>query len=257
MTVKGKTVHIIEELKHHAPFTFTGALLGIVFMLIFRQFSRNTGHGLFLIFHPLHVLLSAMVTASLYKLHKKQAGFLKVLIIGYLGSIGVATLSDSVMPYIGEHLLGLDIPAHEHIQEGQDHDHTTSGAAGQEPIEEHAASESAHASGDGLHLGFIVDWYIVNPAALVGIILAYFIKRSKCPHAAHVLVSTWASSAHILMNTAGPFTLAAGAGIFLVLFLSVWLPCCISDIVFPMLFVGPGEELACACCHHAKEDHDH
>jgi hypothetical protein len=40
-------------------------------------------------------------------------------------------------------------------------------------------------------------------------------------------------------------------GMFIVLFLAVWLPCCVSDIVFPLLFVGPDgkhEPHACVFC---------
>jgi hypothetical protein len=33
-------------------------------------------------------------------------------------------------------------------------------------------------------------------------------------------------------------------GVFVVLFIAVWLPCCISDIVFPLLFVNPDVELS-------------
>ena len=89
-----------------------------------------------------------------------------------------------------------------------------------------------------LHLGFIEEWYIVNPSALLGILIAFFLPRTKFPHAGHILISTWASAAHIMMNTHSSVTAATVVGMFIVLFIAVWFPCCFSDIVFPMLLVG-------------------
>jgi hypothetical protein len=213
MVKNGRIKHVYVELKEHMPFTMVGALLGMAFMLFFRNISQSQSHVLFAIFHPAHVVLSAMVTASLFKLHSRKTHFLIVLLIGYIGSVGIATVSDSVIPYMGERLLHIDVPSHEgsfHPHENQIH----------------------------IHLGFIEEWYLVNPAAILGILIAWFFPHTKSPHAAHVLISTWASAAHILMNAQSEITPLLAAGMFLVLFVSVWIPCCFSDIVFPTLFVG-------------------
>jgi len=69
--VTEKIKHIWAELKGHAPFTILGALAGIMFMLIFRNVSKSNASLLFSIFHPSHVLLSAMVTASLFQSIKR------------------------------------------------------------------------------------------------------------------------------------------------------------------------------------------
>jgi hypothetical protein len=110
-----------------------------------------------------------------------------------------------------------------------------------------------------LHLGFIEEWYIVNPAAVLGVLIAYFLPRTKFPHAFHVLISTWASSAHILMNTQAEFTPGVIGGVFVILFIAVWLPCCVSDIVFPLLFVKSDLTLveSCVCKAHAHHSHPH
>ena len=193
-----KLTVILTELKTHAPFTLFGALTGIVLMLIFKNISEDTSFTLFYIFHPSHVVLSAMVTSSMFKLYTKKRNFFLVLIIGYIGSIGIATVSDSLIPYVGEVFLGL-------------HGHP--------------------------HIGFIEGWYIVNPAAVLGVLVAYFWPKTKFPHAGHVLLSTWASLFHILMAIGGEISSFAVIMIFIFLFIAVWLPCCISDIVFPLLFV--------------------
>jgi hypothetical protein len=43
------------------------------------------------------------------------------------------------------------------------------------------------------------------------------------------------------MAMAGHLSLWDAVGSFGFLFLAVWLPCCISDIVFPLLFVKSGD----------------
>ena len=225
---------ILTELKNHAPFTLSGAATGILCMFLFKGAGSQVNHRLFQVFHPSHVILSAIVTASLFKLYKSKAGFLGLLLVGYFGAIGVATMSDCVLPFFGESILGVAIPVH------ADHDHDEHGNHVHSPETE---SPSIRAR---LHLGFIEDWYLVNPAALLGIIIAYLWPRTKFPHAGHVLISTWASSFHVLMNTQRELSLLVLIGVFVVLFIAVWLPCCISDIVFPLLFVNSDVDLS----HH-------
>ena len=242
-TKKGRMGLVLQELGHHAPFTLLGAVTGIVCMLLFRHATPQTAHGLFLVFHPAHVLLSAIVTASLFKLRQGTRNFFLVLLVGYLGSIGTATLSDCVLPYFGEEILGVSVP-------------TESKVHGMEGAEAHETSHEGH--GPDIHLGFIEDWYVVNPAAILGIILAYFLPHTKLPHAFHILISTWASAAHILMNTHTAMSPMLLVGMFVVLFIAVWLPCCFSDIVFPMLFVkGGSAEHTCLSCGHDHEREGH
>ena len=94
---------------------------------------------------------------------------------------------------------------------------------------------------------------MVKPAAILGIQIGYVLPRTRFPHAGHVLISTWASSFHVLMNTQRELSLMMFVGVFVVLFIAVWLPCCISDIVFPLLFVRSGH-LPVGCRHHARAE---
>jgi len=231
------------ELKNHAPFTLFGASTGLICMLLFKNSDPIINHRLFQVFHPGHVVLSAIVTASLYKLYEGKAGFLKILLVGYFGSIGVATLSDCILPFFGESILGVAVPVHADMHEHNataGHDEDIHNESGSEP----ETSEKTPGIRERLHLGFIEDWYLVNPAALLGILIAYFRPRTRFPHAGHVLISTWASSFHVLMNTHRELTIVMLLGVFVVLFIAVWLPCCFSDIVFPLLFVGSDKDLS-------------
>jgi hypothetical protein len=244
---------ILTELRQHAPFTLFGAATGILCMLLFKSVGSEVSHRLFQVFHPTHVVLSAVVTASLFKLYKGKVRFLSVLLVGYVGAVGIATLSDCVLPFFGESILGVAIPIHAVLhdhEEANNHDHE-----GQEDAHDHDGDQNHEHASDAdsnepspdirarLHLGFIEDWYLVNPAALLGILIAYFWPRTKFPHAGHVLISTWASSFHVLMNTHRELSFVMLIGVFLVLFIAVWLPCCISDIVFPLLFVNADVDL--------------
>ena len=205
----GKAKRILTEMRNHAPFTIFGAVTGIVIMLFLKNIPSQLSYNIFYVLHPMHVVLSALVTASMYKLHKcgrisgkclkGECNFWSLLIIGYAGSIGIATISDSIIPYLGEILL--DMPNRE------------------------------------IHIGFIEKWWLVNPLAILGIAIAYFRPRTKFPHSGHILLSTWASLFHILMATGRTLSWFSYLAIFSFLFVAVWLPCCVSDIMFPLLFV--------------------
>ncbi|MHC4351860.1 MAG: hypothetical protein ACYS0H_03995 [Planctomycetota bacterium] len=239
-----KFATILAELRGHAPFTLFGSLTGVICMLVFRDLSHNTSEKIFYVFHPGHVFLSAIVIASLFQLYSRKSRLIVVLIIGVIGSVGVGTLSDSLIPYAGEAVLGMNIG----------HSHGSAPAADQENAAGHADDhEHNHAAEGGkesfaeeAHIGFIEGWYIVIPAAIAGVLLAYFKPKTKFPHAGHVLLSTWASSFHMLMAMGGDVSWLKMIGSFGFLFLAVWIPCCFSDIVFPLLFVKSGVEVA----HH-------
>jgi len=201
---------ISKELKNHAPFTIFGAITGIIIMILFKKIPFEFSYNIFYTLHPIHVILSAFVTASMYALHKSgrisrsKCNIWILLFIGYIGSIGIATLSDSLIPYLGEALLQMP--------------------------------------NRGIHLGFIEKWWLVNPLAILGAIIAYFRPITRFPHAGHVLLSTWASLFHIIMAVNQNLNWYSYIIISLFLFIAVWLPCCLSDIVFPLLFIKESEK---------------
>lgn len=261
----GKAKHILLELKGHLPFTAAGTLLGIIFMLVFLKAPEKTVNILFSFFHPAHVLLSAIVTASIFKIHAKGKSFVIILLIGYFGSIGIAKLSDIVVPYVGVNLLNLDsaMLKHDHSHE-QDADHEADAAATLEHSDEHADNAEIHHDEDAEHhehkslSQFLFgDFFIVTPAALLGILIAFYMPHTKFPHFGHVLISTWASSAFLLSQIQGQMSIGSAVEIFVVLFLAVWIPCCLSDIVFPLLFVKGDVKIHGTCCNHKLHSHPH
>jgi len=205
----GRRKLIGKELARHTPFTAFGAVTGIIIMvaIVFSNAPTGLSNALFYTLHPLHVVLSALATTAMYRLHGKGKLWL-VILIGYTGSIGIATLSDAVIPYLGGSLLNI-------------------------PIEFHAPFiETTKMPFIGIE-----KWMVVNFAAVIGITIGYWQPTTRFSHAGHVLLSTWAS----LFN----FTAVGIANwipllhfIFLFLFLAVWIPCCLSDIVYPLVFIG-------------------
>ena len=194
---------IRKELRDHAPFTSFGAVTGIVIMVIILHgnlLSRISpiSQNIFYILHPTHVFFSAIVTTSIYLKYGKNKIW-AVVLVGYIGSIGIATLSDSIIPYMGEILL--DLPHR------------------------------------GIHIGFIEKPWLTNPPAFLGVAFGYWRCMTKFPHSGHVLISTWASLFHIIMALGETVNWIQLLAIFLFLFMAVWLPCCLSDVIFPMLFV--------------------
>lgn len=192
---------IRNQLRRHVPFTALGTATGIALMLILiaTGTSRQTSQTLFWIAHPLHVLFGAITTAAVYHLHA-SGGWMRIVLVGYLGSIGIATLSDSLLPFLGEWLLGLP--------------------------------------NRGIHLGFITRWWLVNPLAAAGSVIAIFWTHTRFPHAGHVFLGTWASLFHMTMATGRETAWWTWAAIPFFLFLAVWIPTLLSDIVFPLLVAG-------------------
>ena len=200
----GKTRHlVVGELKRHAPFTALGALSGIALMVVVvvYRLPHETSAVVFDILHPLHVLLSAVVTAAMLRRYKRSLAL--TLVVGYVGSVGIGTISDIVLPYLGGLLVG---------------------------------AEMGH-----MHIGFIEHWWLVNPLALAGIGLALWRPWTRVPHTGHVLLSTWASLFYLAAHGDAEW-LPLLPAIFVVLFVAVWLPCCLSDIAFPLLFVREAAE---------------
>ena len=188
---------ITAELTKHIPFTALGAISGIIIMVIIVlcKVSPQVSHTAFYTLHPLHVVLSALTTTAMYKKYSPGKIWAAIL-VGYFGSIGIANISDAIIPYLGASLVGINIE---------------------------------------FEVPFIEKWWLVNPMALVGIAIGYWKPSTRFPHYGHVLLSTWAS---LFYFTA--FGIALWIPllhfVFLFLVIAVLIPCCLSDIVFPLLF---------------------
>ncbi len=195
---------ITKELKEHIPFTALGALTGIIILVIvvLCNVPHHISDTIFHTLHPVHVLLSALATTAMYMRYKKGKIW-AVILIGWTGSIGIATISDAMIPYLGGNLLQAQME---------------------------------------FHVPFIEHWWI-SLFALAGIAIGYWRQTTKIPHFGHVLLSTWASLFYIMAFGIAGDWIPLLPFIFLILFLAVWIPCCLSDIVYPLVFLGKEPEL--------------
>lgn len=129
--------------------------------------------------------------------YKYKKQFWKGIVIGVVGAILIGTISDVVFPYFGGLLLGLDIQ---------------------------------------LHIPFIEETVLILGVALLGSFIGIKAKITKEPHATHVFLSVLASLFYLLKYT-GEFEIIKFVVIVIIVFIAVLIPCCISDIIFPLWFV--------------------
>ena len=173
---------------------------------------RRASSTVFHVFHPLHMLLSAIATTAMFWRHDRN--LLKAILTGIVGSVGICGLSDVCMPYVSGSILG----AHMHF-----------------------------------HWCIIEHPMVVIPFLVVGVLtglLAHsaMTHSTQFSHAGHVLVSSAASIFYLISFGLSNWTSQIGY-VFVVVIIAVVIPCCFSDIVFPLL-VANRKGLVSCCDHH-------
>ena len=194
--------HIAVELKKHAPFTALGAAVGVVLMAVvtLAGLDPEVHYHAFHVLHPTHMLLTSIVTAAIFRLY--SGGVRGSIAVGFLGAVPICTLSDILLPYVGGVLLGAEMELHVCVLEH--------------------------------------PWFVIPPALGGAAIGALTGRWTKCPHAAHLLISTSASLFYLMAFGVADWLIRFPI-VFAVLFMAVWIPCCTSDIVFPILFARKGK----------------
>lgn len=203
---KSKTEYIILELINHLPFSIFGVVAGIIMIGLLNFVAIVSGGEnllkaasteLFHVFHPIHVLLSAVATTAMYWKHERS--LLKAIIIGMLGSILICGLSDTVFPFLGGNLLGVKM----HV-----------------------------------HICIIEHYKMIIPFALFGVLVGLTIGNTiehptEYSHSMHVFVSSAASILYLISYGLNDWVHYLG-GVLIITLLAVMIPCCLSDIVFPL-----------------------
>ena len=172
---------------------------------------RRASSTVFHVFHPLHMLLSAIATTAMFWRHDRN--LLKAILTGIVGSVGVCGLSDVCMPYVSGYILG----AHMHF-----------------------------------HWCIIEHPMVVLPFMAVGVLtglLAHsaMTHSTQLSHAGHVFVSSAASIFYLISFGLSNWTSQIGY-VFIVVIIAVVIPCCFSDIVFPLLVAN--RKGLVSCCDH-------
>lgn len=202
--MKTKFRHILEELQQHLPYTiFSVAVgmvaLGVLTVLIEANKFPQASQNLFHIFHPLHMLFSATATTAMFWRHDKK--ILKAISIGFIGAAGLCTLSDIFIPYVAGYLLGVKMH---------------------------------------LHICILADPMLVLPFLFFGIFMGFIlptvVESTIFSHAAHVLISSMASIFYLVSFGLTEW-IPVGGMVFIYMVLAVMIPCCTSDIIFPLLLI--------------------
>ncbi|UCC29647.1 MAG: hypothetical protein JSU86_15760 [Phycisphaerales bacterium] len=214
---------ILIELREHIPFSVSAVAIGLIVAgaICVLGFGREAAEVVvehehdhvsdparlfFHLFHPAHMLFSAAATTAMFYRYEKKTA--KAIVIGIIGAIGVCGISDIIMPHASLLLLGTPAPLHICVWE--------------------------HPS---LALPFAVVGVFVGVAAAEGVVRSTLIS-----HSLHVLASTMASIFYMV----GPLGIIAWIDIlgkvFLFVVLAVMVPCCLSDIVFPLLLSRHGRD---------------
>lgn len=204
--------HVFAELKDHLPYSIFSVATGMIILGILTFVAEifgstdisNPSKGLFHIFHPVHLLFSATATTAMFWRHEKK--LLKAAIIGFIGAVGICGISDIFIPFIAGFLLGVKMH---------------------------------------LHICIIEHPSLILPFVLTGIFAGFIVpdttqKSTIFSHAAHVLVSSMASILYLIGFGLIEWIHVAGM-VFIYMVLAVIIPCCTSDIIFPLLLTKKTE----------------
>lgn len=129
--------------------------------------------------------------------YKYKPNFFYATLVGISGAILIGSISDIIIPWIGGNLLTLNIV---------------------------------------FHLPLIEEPLIIISAALIGSVIGIPLKKTKMPHFIHVFLSVFASLFYLLAFSSG-ITLFYFIAAFIIVLIAVIIPCCVSDILFPFLFL--------------------
>ena len=191
------------EIMGHLPFTILGLIFGLVVVAVGSYwFHVILTEESFHFTHFMHIFFSGAAAAALMTYYEASYG--RSVIIGMISSIILCSLSDTVIPYWGAQLMGKD------------------------PV---------------FHLCAIEHPLWVILVALVGtnvglIWLKGFEHCSKWNHLFHIFVSSAASGIY-LFSFSRSFAAHEVVGVFIILFIAIFVPCLVSDVVVPLMAVHP------------------
>ncbi len=204
---------VLQELAAHLPFSAAGTAVGVAIVWMLQGVAAS-GDDPMWAFHPLHsvhVLLSAAATAAVFR--GRGGTVLRSSVVGAVGALGVCAVSDILLPHLSSVLMGSAVHMHACLFE--------------EP---------------GLVLAFCAAGLSAGIAAAGATGLA-----GLASHTLHVVVSAAASAWYIAAAVGDGWL---GPQAFLFAMVAVALPCCLSDIVFPMC-------VPCRTCRDVRPCSDH
>lgn len=193
------------EIVCHFPYAVFSVVLSMIILNLFSvaAVSKDIAHKLFHSFHFMHILFAGTGAILTFRRHSKN------LIGGILVGLAVpsifCTLSDSLLPFLGGYYLGIDMHFHWCFVD---------------------------------HLGTIL------PFLFIGVINGYVLSNhsesdgifySRGSHFLHIFISSIASIFYLAGYGFSNWDNYVGF-IFVYLIFAVLVPCCMADIVVPIMF---------------------
>lgn len=212
LDVAGRAGAVAKELGSHLPYALFSTALGLIVVALIDYRAQAVGGSparaegmvaLFHVFHPIHLFLSATATTAMFWKYERKMG--KAILVGIVGSVGICSLSDIVFPYVGGALAGAKME---------------------------------------LHICIVEDPGGIIPFAAAGV-LAGLVGTDSVrhltvfSHSSHVLASTMASLAYLVGHGMGDW-ISHLSHTFAITVLAVLIPCCTSDILFPLACISKG-----------------
>lgn len=170
---------------------------------------------LFHLFHPMHMFFSAAATTAMFRRYDRRIG--RAMMVGLAGAIVVCGVSDILVPHASLYVLDKHLPLHVCVVE-------------------HPA----------LVLPFAAIGVAIGLLAAVGVSQSTFFS-----HSLHVFASTMASLFYMI-HAYGRLAWIDELGyMFFFVIVAVMVPCCISDIIFPVAMSKPARKAyaGSSCCH--------
>lgn len=217
MSTKHHEHTLLGELICHLPYAIFSVSFGLVLLSFVTYYSFDEpvdlicrkSNVLFHSFHFMHIVFAA--TGTLITFFRYSRNMIKALLVGIISPTVFCTLSDSILPYLGGKMLGVDMH---------------------------------------FHLCFITELSNVIPFLIVGIVNGFIMSRHHgdrqwlyaiTSHAIHILVSSLASIFYLVSHGCVDWYQFIGL-VFIYLIGAVVVPCTLSDVVVPMLFARMGEK---------------
>ncbi len=171
---------------------------------------------LFHLFHPAHILFSAIATTAMF--YKYDKNLFKAITIGSIGSIVICTISDALVPTITTKMMGYSSEVHLCIAES--------------PMQ-------------------VIPFAIIGVFLGLAAVLSGSLKSTITSHSVHVITSTMASLFYIIAHTGKLVWIDQIGVVFLMTVVAVGGICCLSDVIFPLMFTKEARK------EYALHGHDH
>jgi len=190
------TEQIHHELEEHVPFTAAATLVAVAIMAILLAKTHLINYAVSGFWVFHPAHIFFSSIVSAAIFYKYRNKFFLALISSIIIAVIIGSLSDVIFPYLGALLFKIPIT---------------------------------------FELPALESPLLIFGVAFLGSLLGIATKYTKFPHFLHVLISLFASLLYIFAYSTG-FSLITYVAIFIITTISVVIPCCLSDIVLPIIF---------------------